>query len=105
MLISIERDKAHEIFMKNYSKIFEKKVSFKSISGPVSTNIINNKKVLPAIKNKDEEMPKEDYLSSSHDIKVHLDKIRIFNKNVDLEEDLNVKKLESIKKLRRLLKK
>lgn len=104
MLISFERDIAHEIFMKNYSKIFEKKVSFKSISGPVSTNI-NNKKVLPAIKNQDEEIPKEDYLSSSHDIKVHLDKIRIFNINVDLEEDLNVKKLESIKKLRRILKK
>ena len=86
--------------MNNYQKIFEK---------PTETN--DKKTIIPAIEYKKEieqRKQKNEYNEgtphSNHDIKFHLEKIRKYQTTDEIEDPVQ-KKLDSIKRLRRLVRK
>lgn len=94
--------------MKNYQKIFlneKKSIDLKEITGP-KTKLAALPPITSSVKSRVEELPLPEVdVSISHEIKDHLDKIHLIHKKVEVQEDLFVKKMEAIKRLRKLVKK
>jgi hypothetical protein len=113
------RNQAHEMFMKNYAKMFlndKKSIDLDSICGPVTSK--RNKAALPAITSsmsnstkrdddrvQESDINKEKDISLSHDIKDHMDKIRVPRKKVDIETDAMLRKEQSLNRLGILIRK
>lgn len=81
--------------MQNYRKIFEPEKK-------LDEDKVSKQPVLPAIRR---EKPQLDESELSHDIRVHLDKIHVLNKTTDIDESPELKKIELLKRLRKLVKK
>ena len=96
--------------MKNYQKIFlneKKSIDLKEITGP-KTKLAALPPITSSlsVKSRVEELPLPEVdVSISHEIKDHLDKIHVIHKKVEIQEDQFVKKMEAIKRLRKLVKK
>ena len=103
--------------MRNYAKMFlndKKSIDLDSICGPVTSK--RSKASLPAITSsmsqstirgeyqaQENETNKD--ISLSHDIKYHMDNIRVPRKKVDIETDTMLKKEQSLNRLGILVRK
>jgi len=98
--------------MKNYHKIFlneKKTIDLKSITGPkMKTKLAALPPITSSmsVKSRAEELIEPDFdISISHEIKDHLDKIHVIRKKAEVQEDPFIKKMEAVKRLRKLVKK